>query len=133
MANGKAQDRLTLVDLQQTNRQERKKMYGQLRQNISGISTTNSDSGISVGGQAVEQDPNISTVINTIKWKEPARATTTVNGTLATAYENGDTIDGVVLVTGDRILIKDQSTGSENGVYVVEATGYICTYESGWY
>lgn len=55
--------------------------------------------------------------------KLPVRAATTVTGALATAYENGDAIDGVTLATGDRILIKDQSTGSENGIYIVQATG----------
>lgn len=57
------------------------------------------------------------------KWKDPVRAATTANGTLATAFANGQTIDGVTLVTGDRILIKNQSTGAENGIYVVEASG----------
>lgn len=55
--------------------------------------------------------------------KNSVRAATTTPGALATAYENGDTIDGVVLSTGDRILIKDQSVASENGIYVVQATG----------
>lgn len=55
--------------------------------------------------------------------KDSVRASTTVNGALATAYENGDIIDGVTLATGDRILIKDQTTGSENGIYTVNATG----------
>ncbi len=56
-------------------------------------------------------------------YKGHVRAATTVTGALATAYENGDTIDGIVLATNDRILIKDQSTGSENGIYIVQATG----------
>lgn len=56
-------------------------------------------------------------------WKAAVRAATTAAGTLATDFENGDTIDGVVLATGDRILIKDQATGSENGIYVVNASG----------
>ena len=56
-------------------------------------------------------------------YKIPVRAATTVNGTLATAYENGDTIDGVTLVTGNRILLKNQSTGAENGIYTVKASG----------
>lgn len=51
------------------------------------------------------------------------RAATTANGTLSTAYENGDTLDGITLATGDRILIKDQTTGSENGIYTVNASG----------
>ena len=55
--------------------------------------------------------------------KASVRVATTANGTLATAYENGDTIDGVVLATGDRILLKDQSTGAENGIYTVNASG----------
>lgn len=58
-----------------------------------------------------------------LTWKSSVRAATTVTGTLATAYENADVIDGVTLATGDRILIKDQSTGGENGVYVVNASG----------
>lgn len=56
-------------------------------------------------------------------WKDPVLVATTTNGTLATAYENGDTIDGVVLTTGDRILIKDQSDPKENGIYIVNASG----------
>jgi hypothetical protein len=51
------------------------------------------------------------------------RAATTANGTLATAYANGSVIDGVTLATGNRILIKNQTTGSENGIYTVNATG----------
>lgn len=58
-----------------------------------------------------------------LSWKQAVRAATTANGTLASAYENGDSIDGVTLATGDRILIKNQSTASENGIYSVNASG----------
>lgn len=58
-----------------------------------------------------------------IKWKESVRAATTANGTLASAFENGQVVDGVTLVTGDRLLIKNQTTGSENGIYIVNASG----------
>ena len=54
---------------------------------------------------------------------ESARAATTVNVNLANALENGDTLDGVVLATGDRILVKNQTTQSQNGIYVVQASG----------
>jgi hypothetical protein len=50
-------------------------------------------------------------------------AATTANITLATDVENGDTLDGITLATGNRILIKNQSTASENGIYVVAASG----------
>jgi len=54
--------------------------------------------------------------------KQSVRAATTANITIATALNSGDTIDGVTLANGDRVLVKDQSTGSENGIYVVGAT-----------
>jgi len=46
-------------------------------------------------------------------------AATTANITISTALNNGDTLDGVTLSTNDRVLVKDQSTASENGIYVV--------------
>lgn len=56
--------------------------------------------------------------------KDSVRAATDGNSiTLATDLENGDTLDGVLLATGDRVLVKDQSTASENGIYVVAASG----------
>lgn len=58
-----------------------------------------------------------------LSWKTAVRVATTANAALATAYENGDTVDGVTLVTGDRILIKNQTTQSENGIYTVNASG----------
>lgn len=58
-----------------------------------------------------------------LSWKQAVRAATTANGTLSTAFANGQTIDGVTLATGDRILIKNQTTGSENGIYLVPASG----------
>lgn len=58
-----------------------------------------------------------------IDWKESVRAATTAAGTLASDFEDGDSIDGVTLATGDRILIKDQASGDENGIYTVNASG----------
>lgn len=58
-----------------------------------------------------------------LKWKETVKVATTAAGTLASDFENGDTVDGVVLTTGDRILIKDQAAGAENGIYIVAASG----------
>ena len=56
-------------------------------------------------------------------WKDSVIVATTGAGTLATSFENGDTIDGVVLATGDRILIKNQADPKENGIYTVNASG----------
>ena len=51
------------------------------------------------------------------------QAATTANVTLASALENGDTLDGVTLATGNRVLVKNQTDKTENGVYVVKASG----------
>ena len=55
--------------------------------------------------------------------KDSVRVATTANGTLASAFANGETVDGVTLATGDRILLKNQTDASENGVYTVNASG----------
>jgi hypothetical protein len=58
-----------------------------------------------------------------LAWKQPVRVATTTNGALATAFAAGQSVDGVTLAAGMRILLKDQSTASENGIYVVAGTG----------
>lgn len=52
-----------------------------------------------------------------------ARVASTTNVVIASGLENGDTIDGVTLVTGNRVLLKNQSTASQNGLYTVVASG----------
>ncbi|KKW13288.1 MAG: hypothetical protein UY48_C0003G0110 [Candidatus Gottesmanbacteria bacterium GW2011_GWB1_49_7] len=54
-----------------------------------------------------------------IDWKPSVRVATTANITLSGEPQ---TIDGVSVVTGDRVLVKNQTAGAENGIYVV-ATG----------
>lgn len=58
-----------------------------------------------------------------IDWKPSVRVATTAPITLATGLENGDTLDGVTLATGDRVLVKNQTDATENGIYVVAASG----------
>jgi hypothetical protein len=65
----------------------------------------------------------VDALIDGVKWKAPVRAATTAAGTLATSFENGDAIDGITLATGDRILIKNQASAIENGIYVVNNSG----------
>tara|TARA_Y100000361_G_scaffold26787_1_gene21739 strand:+ start:384 stop:1856 length:1473 start_codon:yes stop_codon:yes gene_type:complete len=57
--------------------------------------------------------------------KQSVRVATTASGTMGSSFAAGQTVDGVTLVAGDRILIKDQGTGTDatNGVYVVQASG----------
>jgi len=49
-------------------------------------------------------------------------AATTANITISTALNNGDTLDGVTLADGNRVLVKDQSTATQNGIYIVGST-----------
>lgn len=58
-----------------------------------------------------------------LNWKDSVRVATTAAGTLASSFENGDAVDGVTLATGNRILIKNQAAGAENGIYTVNASG----------
>ena len=59
----------------------------------------------------------VDTVAQGLDAKESARAATTANITLS----GTQTVDGVALVAGDRILVKNQTTQSENGIYDVAA------------
>lgn len=65
----------------------------------------------------------VDSIAQGLQVKGSVRAATTANGDLATAFANGQTIDGVAVATGDRLLLKDQTTQSENGIYVVQASG----------
>ena len=68
-------------------------------------------------------DTAISGVTSLFTSKGTVRLATTANGVITTAYANGQTVDGFVLATGDRILLKNQTAPSENGIYTVNATG----------
>jgi hypothetical protein len=65
----------------------------------------------------------VDAAVNNINIHEATVAATTANIALATAVDNGKTLDGVTLATGDRILVKNQTTGSQNGIYIVAASG----------
>ena len=52
-----------------------------------------------------------------------AECASTANVVISSALEAGDVIDGVTLVAGDRVLLKNQSTASQNGLYLAVASG----------
>lgn len=52
--------------------------------------------------------------------KQSVRAATVANITLSGAQ----TIDGVTLTVGDRVLVKDQTTAAQNGIYLVAAQSW---------
>lgn len=65
----------------------------------------------------------VDNLVNGLNWKSAVQAATTTNGAIGTAYAAGQVIDGYTLQTNDRILIKNQATASENGIYTVNASG----------
>lgn len=56
-------------------------------------------------------------------WKTAVRAATTGNVTLS----GTQTIDGVALVVGDRVLVKNQTSASGNGIYLVASGSWTRT------
>jgi hypothetical protein len=59
----------------------------------------------------------VQSLITGINWKDAVRAATTAN----IALTGAQTIDTVNVVAGDRVLVKNQAAGSENGIYVAAA------------
>jgi microcystin-dependent protein len=81
---------------------------------INGVTTPSSSN------QAANKD-YVDTVAQGLTLKVSARAATTANINIGTALVNGQQIDSVTLVTGNRVLVKNQTNGIENGIYSVLA------------
>ena len=89
----------------------------------SDLAYTKSDVGLSNVDNTSDVNKPISTAVqtalNAASYKAPVRLATTANITLSGAQ----TIDGFAVVTGDRILVKNQTTTSQNGIYIASTTG----------
>ncbi len=92
-----------------------------LNPNGSGTIDANSSRIVNITDPTGAQDAATKGYVDAVKQaldiKDSVRVATTANITIATALNVGDAIDGVTLADGDRVLVKDQSTGSENGIY----------------
>lgn len=58
---------------------------------------------------------DLNSAVEGVAWKDSCRVASQVNVTLSSP---GASIDGVTLSNGDRVLVKAQTTTSENGIYV---------------
>ena len=83
---------------------------------ITGMSTPSSGSDVAI-------KTYVDDLVAGLKTRIICRAATTANVDLSADLQNGDTLDGITLATGNRVLVKDQSTGSQNGIYTVVASG----------
>ena len=117
---------------------QNKPFYASINPNQSGLHITNSTiDSTTIGATTpstahflsgqVDATPTASTdiankqyvdyAISGASWKPPANAATTTNITLSGLQ----TIDTVSLVAGNTVLVKDQSTSADNGIYIVSA------------
>lgn len=64
----------------------------------------------------------VDAVAEGLKPKTAVRAATTANITIASDLNVADSIDGVTLADGDRVLVKDQTNAEENGIYIAGAS-----------
>jgi Major tropism determinant N-terminal domain len=65
----------------------------------------------------------VDAAVNNVNIHESVVAATTTNVSLASGPHNNEVLDGVTLSTGNRILIKNQNTASQNGIYIVNGSG----------
>jgi phage-related tail fiber protein len=85
---------------------------------IGGFKLTNVATPTSDGDAATKA--YVDAVKTGLDFKDSVKAATTANITLS----GTQTIDGVALTAGDRVLVKNQTTASANGIYVVAASAW---------
>lgn len=83
---------------------------------ITGLSTPSNNSDVAIKSY-------VDDAVAGLRTRTIAEVATTANVNLSNGLEAGDTIDGVTLVAGDRVLVKDQSTATENGLYLAVSSG----------
>lgn len=66
----------------------------------------------------------VDNVATGLDFKQSVRVATTANINLSSAPSS---IDGVTLTSGDRVLVKDQTTASQNGIYIFNGSGSAMT------
>ena len=83
---------------------------------ITGLSTPSNNSDVAIKSY-------VDNAVAGLRTRIIAEVATTASVNLSNGLEAGDTIDGVTLVAGDRVLVKDQSTATENGLYLAVSSG----------
>lgn len=99
---------------------------GAIREAVSYVLT---DTKTVVIGQHADGNPwaiRVITLVNetpNIDVRTDVRVASTANVNISTGLAAGNSIDGITLVAGDRVLLKNQTTASQNGVYVSPSSG----------
>lgn len=82
------------------------------------------DSALDLKAAQADLDDVLAIATSGIRWtsnKITVRSTANVN--IANGLENGDTLNGVTLSTGQHVFLGSQSTPSQNGIYTVVSSG----------
>ena len=90
---------------------------------LAGVHTLNVTNTLQVGGVGVATTTYVDSVVHGRSWLPSVRLASSANVATATGLEAGDTVDGVVLVAGYRVLLTAQTDPIENGVWVAVANG----------
>ena len=85
--------------------------------------TANSLATCGTNGGAACTVPTALNITSAVSSAGHAHAAVNVATTANITLSGLQTIDGVTLVSGNRVLVKDQTTSSQNGIYVVPASG----------
>ncbi|MNM56750.1 hypothetical protein D3C81_679270 [compost metagenome] len=98
---------------------------------VNGTTILNNSVSLTSGDVTLFRDPTdpmhaatkqyVDNIVQGLDIKVSVRAATTANITLSGVQ----TIDGVTLVAGDRVLVKNQTTGSQNGIYIVSSGAWV--------
>ena len=93
-----------------------------LNPNGSGVVNVNNSRISNVTDPTQAQDAATKAYVDAVKQaldiKDSVRVATTAALTIASDLGVGDSIDGVTLADGDRVLVKNQTDASENGIYI---------------
>jgi hypothetical protein len=116
------------IDNVEINGQEISTSSGNLSFNpASNIIDANSSRITNVTDPTQAQDAATKSYVDGIKQaldiKDSVKVASTANITVASALINNSTVDGVTVATGDRVLLKNQTDASQNGIYVVVGRG----------
>ena len=82
--------------------------------------TTGSISTTAVNPTDIVNKSYVDAIAQGLAFKQPAQVATTVNITLSGLQ----TIDGYTTLAGDRVLVKNQTTQANNGIYVASASAW---------
>ena len=83
-----------------------------------------SSAGISAGGDDIDWNSSPIGAPPAGQWKQPVIGASLGDLTIATLNPGISVDGGPVAVAGDRVLVKDQAAGAENGIYVVDDVPY---------